>query len=216
MIREKLTQRLFWKKWPYKVILGNDTFKASKAAALHSLKFPPQPTLKEDQAYYSLGSGFTRWFKNHYPDYSMRKEYKISVFLDTREQVDHIIDNWGKHVLEVWAPANPNAVQLMKDHIHDIIRERPWYNEFSIRARIPYTHELRTRGIDDLRQAVKQVERGWHAGGVLHRILNDSTARIPYSYGQPMYLYLKDNEDAIMLRLQLNEWIDRFERQRPP
>lgn len=216
MIKEKLTQRLFWKKWPYKVILGENTSKGSMGTLLSSLKFQTQPTLKQDQAHYALGSGFTRWFKSHYPDYSMRKEYRISVFLATREQVDHIIDNWGKHVLEVWSPANATAVQLMQDHIHDIIRERPWYNKFSIRARILYTHDLRTRGIDDLRQAVKQVEHGWHAGGVLQKILSDPTTKIPYSYGQPMYLYLKDNDDAIMLRLQLNEWIDRFERQRPP
>lgn len=212
MITEKLTQRLFWKKWPYKVILGDEVPPVGKK--YHTMQFASR-TVKEDQTH-AIGCNFVRWFKKNYPDYAMRREYRISVFLDSREQVDHVIDNWRKHVIEVWSPANVNVIKMMKDHIHDVIRESPWYKQFSIRARIPYTHDVRDRGAEEIRQAVQQIEHSWHAAGTLGRIIHFPDAPLLYSYGQPMYLYLSDNEDAVMLKLQLNEWIDRFERQRPP
>jgi hypothetical protein len=40
--------------------------------------------------------------------------------------------------------------------------------------------------------------------------------KIPFACGQPYYLYLLDNDDAIMLKLQAGDWVERFERQRKP
>ena len=46
-------------------------------------------------------------------------------------------------------------------------------------------------------------------------IKNDIQPRT-YGWGQPLHLYLASSDDAAMLRLQCGDYIERFERIRPP
>lgn len=230
MIDYKNTQRLFWKKWPYKIVLGERKGRRNLSDSLLPNKLR-QLAREDDTRIWSMQ--FYRWFKINYSDCRIRRETCTSVFVNTEEQVKEIIDSWGKYVLQVWSPTNQNALELMSNHINDVVRAKPWHGEYSIRLVIPYTKELKTQGMDQLVHALIQLEREkWHVSGLFERILDshfDSnngvlTAAIaaqkqrhlPYPYGQTFYLYLKDSDDAVMLKLQLSEWIARIERQRNP
>lgn len=210
-MKKKVSQRLYWKQWPYKVILG-------KADDNQKMPWKNRFTKSTDDDTYAWHSQFRRWFKKTFPEGGLRKEGRISVFLKTQDQVDLLIDTWNSYILEVWAPENAQALTLMENHVYDVIRPEPWYKKYPIRARILYNQDFKMRGLDQMRDAVRQIDSdNWHAGGLLKTLLSDKLlGKIPYPVGQPFYLYLLDNEDAIMLKLQVGDWIDRFERQRKP
>lgn len=224
MIVYKNTQRLFWKKWPYKLVLGEHSKRRSVLNPMTNRY------LARDNENYVWSMQFYRWFKLNYSDCRIRRENHFSVFVSTEQQVKEIIDSWNKYVLEVWAPTNQTALALMHNHINDVVRAKPWHGEYSIRLVIPYTKELKAQGIDQIAHALVHIEREkWHVSGLFERILDShfdsasgavASARqqrhLPYPYGQTFYLYLKDSDDALMLKLQLSEWIERIERQRNP
>lgn len=212
-MKTKVSQRLYWKQWPYKIILGKDSDNQKKQHVWKN-----RWTKNIDDETYSWQSQFKRWFKKTFPEGGLRRESRISVFLKTQEQVNLVVDSWNSYVLEVWGPENAKALSLMENHIYDVIRPDPWYKRYPIRARILYSPEFKMRGLDQMRDAVNQIEpHNWHAGGLLKTLLSsDIKGKVPFPYGQPFYLYLLDNEDAIMLKLQVGDWIDRFERQRKP
>jgi len=208
-MKKCVSQRLFWKKWPYKIILGKD----SDRRPVWKNRF----VKNSDDETYAWKSQFMRWFKKHHPDSGLRNEVRISVFLKTKEEVDSIVDTWNNLILEVWEPENEQALALMENHVFDVIRKDPWYKKFPVRARILYTQDFRLNGLDAMRNAVDQMDADtWYAGGQLKLLLSATASRHIYPVGQPFYLYLSSNEDAIMLKLQVGDWIDRFERQRKP
>lgn len=212
-MKNRVTQKLFWKQWPYKIVLGE-----ADEAARQAHKKLYRYTKNIDTETYAWKSTFRRWFKKTFPAGGLRNEQTISVFLKTKDEVDLVLETWPKLILELWAPESDEALTLMQDHVYDVIRENPWYKKFPIRARILWTTEFRHQGLDLIKSAVDQMDPDlWHAGGQLKGLLsNNSTAKIPFACGQPYYLYLVDNDDAIMLKLQAGDWIDRFERQRKP
>lgn len=210
-MKRKITQRLFWKQWPYKIVLGNKT---EEKQTVWQKRF----TKHVDDETYAWKSQFRRWFKKTLPDGGLRHETRISVFLKNKDEADLVIETWPNLILELWAPENPQALTLMQDHVHDIIRENPWYKKFPIRARILYSREFKVEGLGIMRDVVSQIDEDkWYAGGLLKTLLSrHDLGKLPHPCGQPFYLYLADNDDAVMLKLQAGEWIDRFERQRKP
>lgn len=210
-MKKKISQRLYWKQWPYKIILGKEGDERKMPWKHRFIKATDDET-------YAWHSQFRRWFKKNFPEAGLRQEGRISVFLKTQEQVDILVDAWNNYILEIWSPESEQALTLMENHVYDVIRPEPWYKKYPIRARILYNQEFKMRGLEQMRDAVKQIDsENWHAGGLLKTLLSDKIqSKVPYPCGQPFYLYLLDNEDAIMLKLQVGDWIDRFERQRKP
>jgi hypothetical protein len=207
-MKEHSTQKLFWKKWPYKAII--------QLAAV-------QPVYSGGWAYSGNRNSperlaeFTRlkeWFKNHLPNVGIRCETNLSVFLATEADLAEVIDAFGTKVIEIWTPISAAARELLVDHEFDVVRNRPWYGKYPIRARILYNAEFRTKHIPAFRAAVLSLGEGnWHAAGQLLDIIRMSSAD-RYGWGQPLHLYLASAEDAAMLRLQCSDCIERFERVR--
>lgn len=215
-MKQRVTQRLFWKKWPYKVIV--DFSVPERPATVHTSRWTKAHTRQREM--HPEWANFRRWQKKTLSGTGLRGEGGcISLFLETQDQVDQVTGTWYKYVKEVWAPASDQALETMQSHVHDVVREHPWYKRYTIRARILYTSEFRRDGgLDALRDALSGIDReNWHAAGALDLLLaNPSAKSLPWPYGQPYYLYLADNDDAVMLKLQVGDWIDRFERQRKP
>lgn len=213
----KVTQRLFWKRWPFKVLMKFPYDEDRTRIVTNERRTMTRWASNDNLENLRVKSQFRQWFKKHHPEGGIRSESGISVFLNTREEVDNVVDAWKKYVSEIWAPSNQTSLSLMQNHVHDVVRSSFWYKRFPIRARILYTEEFRHSGLPILRDALSGIEDDhWSAKGLLMDLINEPTGRIPWSWGQPVYLYLLDNEDAIMLKLQAGDWIDRFERVRSP
>lgn len=214
-MKRQTTQRLFWQKWPYKVILDFSQDSRPIIPSTTSRWVRPNRSMTHPE-----WANFRRWQKKNLEGTGMRSEGgHISAFLATKEQLELVLDTWTKFVSEVWEPSSEEALTLMKDHVFDVVREHPWYRKYPIRARLLYTQEFQHKGLPSIRQALEGIEHeNWYAAGALNVILNEKEPgfNYPWPYGQPYYLYLTDNDDAVMLKLQVGDWIDRFERQRKP
>ncbi|MDB2315568.1 hypothetical protein N9V27_01180 [bacterium] len=217
MYTKKKTQRLFYKKWPYKVLIKVDHAENRKRADGIELLTAYSPRMTKDrEETYQFKSKFKRWFKRHIPNGGIRCERTISLFLCTQKEVDFIIDTWKHNIEEVYAPESEEAMTLLQDNVYDIVREHDWYRKYPVRARILYTREFASNGRQALEESLKQIEQDdWHCQGTLMSAL-ESGGNLPYACGQPYYLYLKSNDDAVILRLTCGDYIERFERIRKP
>jgi len=206
------TQKLYWKKWPYKVILQLlpiETDRIIPGAWKHNRS---NRIMRLDESNRIKG-----WCQTKFTDFGFRREMNLSIFLHTEDEVDTVLCSYGHLAIELWAPANDASKELLLDHVHDVIRATPWYGKFPIRALIPYSQKLRNADPTLLKTAVATLDvDGWAAAGMIGQIVKDGRMYATYAWGQPMYLYLKDDTEAAMLRLQLGGFIERFERIRKP
>lgn len=215
MYTKKQTQRLFYKKWPFKVLVKVDTGPKVERASSQAL-YSTYTQMRDTDETYKFKSKFKRWFKRHLPDGGIRCERTISLFLNNQEEVDFVCDAWTHNVLEVHAPESEEAMVLLKDNVYDIVRKHNWYRKYPVRARILYTRDFASDGRKLLEDSLKQIEDDdWHCQGTLMSALDDH-GNLPYACGQPYYLYLKSNDDAVILRLTCGDYIERFERIRKP
>lgn len=208
-MKEHSTQKLFWKKWPFKAIIKISTPRSGHYGAYSYSR----RNNSERQAEFAR---LKAWFKNHLPDVGIRCETHFSVFLATEAELAEVMDAWGHNVLEVWKPESDSAKDLLIEHEYDVIRDRLWYGKYPIRARISYTDEFRTKHVQTFCEAVRSLgDENWHAAGQLRELID--YAKIDrFGWGQPLHLYLASAEDAAMLRLQCGDYIQRFERIRKP
>jgi hypothetical protein len=202
------TQKLFWKRWPIKAVI--EIASKRQPAGWRLSREGHQERMEEL-------TRVERWCKAHFPDSGIRKETHLSLFLDNEEQLTELLDYYEHKVIEVWKPASEATKELLLTHTYDIVRARPWYGKFPIRARICYTHEFRTVTLPAFKEAVKAIDpNAWHAAGLLKDlIVQDELPKI-YGWGQPLHLYLETAEDATILRLTCGDCIERFERIRKP
>jgi len=215
MFSTKQTQRLFYKKWPYKVLIKVHTGPEVERKPRYEL-YSTHTQLRDTDETYKFKSKIKRWFKRHVPDGGIRCERTISLFLHTQDEVDFICDAWESNIVEVHSPVSDQALTLLENNVYDIVRKHDWYRKYPIRARILYTKEFALEGRKLLEDSLHQLEDDdWHCKGTLMSALDDRGI-LPYACGQPYYLYLKSNDDAVILRLTCGDYIERFERIRKP
>jgi len=202
------TQKLFWKRWPYKVILELQPAK----------EFTGWRVSRETSQKRSADAEvIKKWCNSMFDDCGIRKESNLSVFLSNADDLKTLLDSWGHRVTAVWEPANDSAKDLLLQHSYDVVRTRPWYGKFPIRARILYNSDFKDNVASMFKTAVNSIdENDWHAAGLLKTIIDTGKTPRIYGWGQPLHLYLASNEDAIMLRLQCGDYIERFEKIRAP
>jgi len=151
------------------------------------------------------------------PNAGIRREGNVSVFVANENELAQLVDLFGSRISEVWKPRNETATKLLFEHTADVIRDRPWYGRFTMRARILFTPNFKTYEALNFKVAVNSLDaEKWHAAGLLKDIISSDGHLKHGAWGQPLYLYLSDSEDAALLKLQCGTVIERFERIRPP
>jgi len=201
------TQKLFWKHWPIKIVIAG--FKNVTSGKSYFL------STEERQERIRAMNEIIKAVKKEVPSAGVRREGNVSVFVANEQELAQIQELYEHKIVEVWRPKNNKAKQLLFEHTADVVRERPWYGRFNLRARILYTSKLKA-DIENFKAAVNALDKNsWHAAGLLMEILK-STRQGSNHWGQPLYLYLASSEDAALLKLQCGTIIDRFERIRAP
>jgi len=202
------TQKLFWKQWPIKVIISNGKHGSPKSYFL-SRDERHQRLLKMTDVVNTV--------KRELPNAGIRREGNVSVFVANENELAQLVDLFGSRISEVWKPRNETATKLLFEHTADVIRDRPWYGRFTMRARILFTPNFKTYEALNFKVAVNSLDaEKWHAAGLLKDIISSDDHLKHGAWGQPLYLYLSDSEDAALLKLQCGTVIERFERIRPP
>jgi len=212
------TQKLFWKQWPIKIVIRANVSRshANLNVARFELKKPYFLDLEDRQKKLREVGEIIKVVKKEVPAAGVRREGNVSVFVSTEKELEKILGLYSHRIVEVWKPKNDKAKRLLFEHTADVVRERPWYGRFKIRARILYTSHLKNE-IENFKAAVNSLEQNsWHAAGLLMNILKSVNSINSYAWGQPLYLYLSSNDDAALLKLQCGTVIERFERIRAP
>lgn len=204
------TQKLFWKKWPYKAIVEITPTRGSHGwGRTNNTENLRLRSISINQA--------KSWCLKSFEDVGLRSESNLSVFLSTEEELNALVAYFGDRVLETWRPISTSAKDLMLNHEYDVVRDRPWYGRFPIRARISYNNDFRVKAIDNFKTAVNALDpNDWYCAGLLMKIIKNDVLPRTFGWGQPLHLYLASPDDAAMLRLQCGDYIERFERIRPP
>lgn len=212
------TQHLFYKQYPYKVTVTLPY--QHNGSALHYInnneKWPDY--LKRTSENKKIRATFKKWCQDNLSQFGSRSEGNVfSVFLATAEDVQILMDNCQHEILNFWRPKNENAAALLSSHLNDIVRDHPWYSKFYLRAKISYTREFMTHGLLPLQVALNGIAADeWHASGLLGKLLSHPRTTYGYCGGQLFNLYLKNEEDALLLRLHCGQYISKFERIRAP
>lgn len=203
------TQRLFWKQWPIKVVLAIEP----ELGKSPNWRLDADGRREREREFGTI----QKWCKLNFPDSGIRRESNLSLFLENEEQLDTLLETYGHKVMEVWRPESKQTQELLKEHTYDIVRERPWYGKFGIRARINFNNEFKVKHLATFKTAVNAMNPDdWHAAGMLKDLIEKTDTKNRYGWGQPLHLYLASNDDAIMLKLQCGSSIERFERVRKP
>lgn len=207
------TQKLFWKRWPYKVII--EIVNQKHLYGPGSWAYRTNPILRAERT--AEFNNIITWCQVNLSDVGFRKESHLSLFLNSQEELQKVLDHWGERVLATWIPESDSVKDQLLTYGHDVIRKKPWYGRFPIRARICFTDEFRLTGIEVLRSALSNIdENDWIAKGLLFDSIKNAKPTKSYGWGQPTHLYIASQEDAMMLRLQCGAYIERFEKIRTP
>ena len=204
-MKQSKTQKLFWKKWPYKATIKLDNENNGN---------PWSRGWRTSHARLESIRQFRDWAAIRFPEAGIRCETHLSIFLSTEEELEDLIDAYKHKILEVWRPVSNSALDKLLEHEYDIVRDRPWYGKYPLRARIPFNNEFKNKGVVALRDALHQLD-DWHCQGILERMIRGENTSA-YGWGQPLHLYLSNPDDAAMLRLMCGDYIERFERVRNP
>lgn len=217
LLKRKNTERLYWSKWPFKLVL-------TVAERLDNL--PP--------ANFWLSDNWSqRWVKDirlnrkialtasasiintiendGVEGFGKRLEgHHLSLFFYRIEEVEKYAELFSDIAIELWAPVSKQVEQeMIDDKTHTVYRKKYWYGKYPIRVKILFTRELRNLGQDEIRTALANLD-DWKLVGQLYDTLYGD--KEIYSIGQPYYIYLGSDEDAAMFRLLCDRWIDKFER----
>lgn len=207
-MKVNFTQRLFWKKWPFKAII-----EVSARRGSYDWRLTKQQSIARRAEFATL----KEWTALHFPSAGTRCESNFSIFLQTEEELDELLDYYGHKIIAIWKPASKATMDTLLEHTFDVVRAKPWYGLYPIRARIPFTNDFRAGGFKNLKAALESVaDDAWHCNGMLKDIVTTNATPRLYSWGQPLHLYLSSNDDAAMLRLLCGNLIERFERIRAP
>lgn len=204
------TQKLFWKKWPCKAIIEITPKRGANGwGRVNNTETLRQRSISINQA--------KSWCLKTFEDVGLRSESNLSVFLSSEDELETLIAYFGDRVIETWKPVSTSAKDMMLSHEYDVVRDRPWYGRFPIRARIKYNNDFRVKAIDNFKSAINALDSNdWYCAGLLMQIIKEDTLPRTFGWGQPLHLYLASADDAAMLRLQCGDYIERFERIRPP
>lgn len=204
------TQKLFWKQWPIKAIISNGKNSTGSGKSYFLSRDERHQRMKNMADVVNI-------VKRELPNAGIRREGNVSVFVNNEAELAQLVDLFGSRICEVWKPKNETASKLLFEHTADVIRDRPWYGRFTMRARILFTPHFKTNEALNFKAAVNSLEEEkWHAAGLLKDVISSNRYQTHGAWGQPMYLYLSDSEDAALLKLQCGTVIERFERIRPP
>ncbi len=207
-MREHSTQRLFWKKWPFKAII-----EVSIRRGAYDWRLTKQQSTDRRAEFALLKEQIAARF----PKSGTRCETNLSVFLHTEDELAELLDFYGHKIIDIWKPKSKSAMDTLLAHTFDVVRAKSWYGQYPIRARIPFTSEFRVSGLKNLQVALESLGKDtWHCNGMLKDMLLLTVNPRLYGYGQPLHLYLSSTDDAAMLRLLCGDVIERFEQIRAP
>lgn len=209
-VRKTYTERLFFGKYCYKVVLevdktqlildhtrNRDRLVWRRTTYTNSLKLL---TLLKKELLLIAGENCRT-----------RQEWlKISFFTNDKNHVDAIIDKFARQILEISFPANQAHVDFLSKNRKVLVRERLFNDRYKYKVYInPYN--MRTERFRPVAEFLEHFDKTrYDVNNILRDFWSPYTHSIN-SLGWTVAVYFKDLEDLMMFQLRFTDDIMKIE-----
>lgn len=214
------TARLFYGKYPYKIVFGIDESQLIKNTQRVAYR-------RSDWAnHLELRYNLIKRVKNKMPagtDFRSRFEYlHYSVFVRDQAVFEELLTTLQDCVTEVSIPSSEEHRQIMEDNHRIRVRPTLFLGKFRFRVNIKNNWGNKFAEFEKLQDWLENLEQSdsldrWQANSPLERLfleIKQQTSqrnRYRYVYSK-LSIYLNDEQDVMMLQLWLNNHYDSAEK----
>lgn len=184
------TTRLFYGKFPYKAMLVNEGFDIDQ--------------------YYGDMRRMIEWLRTiPKTEYQMRHARSIQLFFKKRKDLEHVANNYGKWVTQVYEPFNKKHYEYLMQNNDAITRNRLFWNK--------YQYKITLGAHTNIEKAISWFENffterdpsRYRFGSSLSKLISEKERWRSY-WCNPV-LYLTEHDDVMLCKLALSDHIIKIE-----
>jgi len=191
-IQYKTISHLFWGEFSYKVVVGVKT--VMRRYSKQNVLGLSAKRAKEELAILRYCPADQSLWK------SASHASSVVVFLKSKEDAEHLINNVKEQVLEVWQPVSDDQIKQLNDDHKIVFRDKLFYGTYDWCITC---HLLNTEVRKDLLDwAFEYFDLG-------ERL---NSPRILLSDGRHIKFYLADESDVLMVKIAQSERIRKIEK----
>lgn len=205
----KYTQKMYYKKYVYKMIFEVDKSKLVKNTGKQNYFYPRYYSYSNRmQVINDLLKQIDQHVKSD--DYRLRAEnVRISLFTSSVDDVVSLISNLGHRLVEFERPYNENHVEIMDNFRKVVIRSSLFEKEFKFKVYLKYDYKIRETRYESVKNFLETLDSKWGVNSTLNRFFNTNlTGR---HLGYTSAVYLTNAEDLMMFQLRFNDDILKVE-----
>ncbi len=204
----KYTQRMYYKKYIYKLIFEVDKAKLIKSTAktYYYTKYASYTNRK--QLVDDLLKQIAKYAKND--DCRIRSEsVRVSFFTNDIKDVESLILNMHNRLIEIERPVNDNHVEILDNFRKVVVRSSLFEQEYKFKIYLRYDFKMREIRYQPVQQFLENLDGKWGVNSTLRRFFN--TTMTGRHLGYTAAVYLDNAEDLMMFQLRFNEDILKIE-----
>lgn len=206
----KYTQKMYYKKYIFKLIFEVDKSKLVKSTGSKQSYFYAKyhSYTNRMQVINDLLKQIDQHVKND--DHRLRAEnVRVSLFTSNLDDVKSLVSNLGHRLVEFERPYNDNHVQIMDNFRKVVVRNSLFEKEFKFKIYLKYDHKMRETRYAGVQNFLETLDSKWSVNSTLNRFFN--TAMTGRHLGYTAAVYLTSAEDLMMFQLRFNDDIVKIE-----
>jgi hypothetical protein len=205
----KYTQKMYYKKYIYKLIFEVDRSKLVKSTSKQNYFYSKYHSYSNRmQVINELLKQIDHHVKSD--DYRLRAEnVRISLFTSDINDVTSLITNMSDRLVEFERPFNDNHIQILDNFRKVVVRNSLFEKEFKFKIYLKYDHKMRETRYHSVQNFLESLDSKWSVNSTLNRFFN--TAITGRHIGYTAAVYLTSAEDLMMFQLRFNEDILKIE-----
>lgn len=209
-----VTERIFYKKFSYKICFRIDETELSKLKTVVNYKISHSYWTGRTVLRESLRKKITNILPENV-DYRTRSEGEIvTLFIDNDDVALDIVNKLVENVKEIHLPLNDSHKKLILDNHRNRVRKTLFHNKFRYKVNIKNDWNERFRKFDELKTWLDSMggidDTRWMPNSPLGSVFKMSDAertKPKFRYRFSNYaMFLNDEQDLMMLQLWLHEW----------
>lgn len=205
----KYTQKMYYKKYIYKLIFEVDRSKLVKSTSKQNYFYSKYHSYTNRmQVINDLLKQIDQNVKSD--DYRLRAEnVRISLFTSSLDDVTSLVANLGHRLVEFERPYNDNHIQIMDNFRKVVVRNSLFEKEFKFKIYLKCDYRRRETRYADVQYFLENLDSKWTVNSTLNRFFN--TAMTGRHLGWTAAVYLTSAEDLMMFQLRFNDDIAKIE-----
>ena len=204
----KYTQKMYYKKYIYKLIFEVDKSKLVKNTNQRYVYPRYHSYSNRMQIVNDLLKQIDLHVKSD--DYRLRAEnVRVSVFTSSTEDVVSLISNLGHRLVELERPVNENHAEIMDNFKKVVVRSSLFEKEFKFKIYLKSDYKIRETRYAGVKNFLETLDSKWGVNYTLNKFFGtEMTGR---NLGYTAAVYLNSAEDLMMFQLRFHDDIFKVE-----